>query len=269
VEIVEHDIGTGVALVEREEQLGTASRPRFAAVRGAMTTTEAKVGAAGGIAYGAISLIAWGFWALPWFPQMHESAHTWVAWYVHYDSQKRLAGSLWALSVIPMAFFISTLYTALRQAEGGRGYFSRVMLIGGVLTEVSVVLFSLALLVATYRPGKITPDITYTMNDIFILVAVPLGVGFLIMTLSTAAVVLKYGGLPRWVGKAALLVGVLQLGFQPSSWVTTGTFDGSGGLLGLYLPYGGSLAWFIATGFAIVRMTRTHETRRRAEVALD
>src|SRR5256885_12923120 len=229
-------------------------------MRSRMTSTEAKIGAAGGIAYGVISLVAWQLWAcpsfphIPHFPRMSSPPATWAHWYVQHQDVKRLAGSLWALSVIPMVFSLSTLYTALRQAEGGRGYWSRIMLVGGILTEVSVVIFSLALLVAAYHPGKVSPDVTYTMNDIFILVAVPLGVGFLKMTIATAVIVLKYGGLPRWVGISALVVGVFQLGFQGSAWTDTGTFDGSGGFLGLYLPYGSSLIWFIATGFAIVRM---------------
>jgi hypothetical protein len=140
------------------------------------------------------------------------------------------------------------------------------MLVGGILTEVSVVIFSLALLVATYHPGKVSPDVTYTLNDVFILVAVPLGVGFLTMTIAIAVIVLKYGGLPRWVGIAALVVGVFQLGFQGSAWTDHGTFDGSGGFLGLYLPYGSSLIWFIAMGIAIARIAGKADAGRRREV---
>ena len=240
-------------------------------MRSKMTSTEAKIGAGGGIAYGVISLVAWQLWAcpsfphIPHFPPMSSSAATWAHWYVQHQDAKRLAGSLWALSVIPMVFFLSTLYTALRQAEGGRGYWSRIMLVGGILTEVSVVLFSLALLIAAYHPGKVSPDITYTMNDIFILCAVPLGVGFMIMTAAIAVVVLKYGGLPLWIGKAALIVGVFQIGFQGSAWTDTGTFDGSGGFLGLYLPYGSSLVWFIAMGIAIARWARKAEAGQQGE----
>jgi hypothetical protein len=95
-----------------------------------------------------------------------------------------------------MVFFLSTLYRVLRQAEGGRGYWSRIMLVGGILTEGLVVLFSLALLIAAYHPGKVSADVTYTMNDIFIVCAVPLGVGFITMTAAIAVVVLKYGGPP-------------------------------------------------------------------------
>jgi hypothetical protein len=238
-----------------------------------MTSTEAKIGAAGGIAYGVISLVAWQLWAcpsfphIPHFPRMSASAATWAHWYVQHQDAKRLAGSLWALSVLPMVFFLSTLYTALRQAEGGRGYWSRIMLVGGILTEVSVVLFSLALLIAAYHPGKVSADITYTMNDIFIVCAVPLGVGFMTMTAAIAVVVLKYGGLPRWIGKVALVVGVFQLGFQGSAWTDTGTFDGSGGFLGLYLPYGSSLIWFIAMGIAIARSAGRAEAAQPGEAA--
>jgi hypothetical protein len=239
-----------------------------------MSTTEAKIGAAGGVLYGVISLVAWQLWAapsfphIPHFPRLSDSAATWAHWYVQHQDTKRLAGSLWALSVLPMVFFLSTMYTALREAEGRRGYWSRIMLVGGILTEVSVVLFSLALLIAAYHPGKVSPDITYTMNDIFIVCAVPLGIGFMTMTVAIAVVVLKYGGLPRWVGKAALVVGVFQIGFQGSSWTDTGTFDGSGGFLGLYLPYGSSLIWFIAIGFAILNMTRKKEKEDAQRVAL-
>jgi hypothetical protein len=237
-----------------------------------MSTTEAKVGAAGGILYGVISLFAWDLWAgtpfphIPNFPRLSSSAATWSHWYVQHQDVKRLAGALWAISVLPMVFFLSTIYTALRQAEGRRGYWSRVMLVGGILTEVSVVIFSLALLVATYHPAKVSPDVTYTLNDIFILVAVPLGVGFLTMTIAIAVIVLKYGGLPRWVGIAALVVGVFQLGFQGSAWTDHGTFDGSGGFLGLYLPYGSSLIWFIAMGIAIARIAGKADAGRRRKV---
>jgi hypothetical protein len=240
-------------------------------MREKMTSTEAKMGAAGGILYGVISLVAWQFWAcpsfphLPHFPLMSASPQTWALWYVHHKDAKRLAGSLWALSVIPMVFFLYTLYTALRQAEGGRGYWSRIMLAGGILTEVAVTLFALALLMASYEPGKVSADITYSFNDVFIVCAVPLGVGFMTMTAAIAVVVLKYGGLPRWIGKVALVVGVFQLGFQGSAWTDHGTFDGSGGALGLYLPYGSSLIWFIAMGIAIARMAGKTEAEHPAE----
>jgi hypothetical protein len=242
-------------------------------MREKMTSTEAKIGAGGGILYGVISLVAWQLWAcpsfphLPHFPPMSSSPATWAHWYVQHQDAKRLAGSLWALSVLPMVFFLSTLYTALRQAEGGRGYWSRIMLVGGILTEVSVVLFSLALLIAAYHPAKVSPDVTYTMNAIFIVCAVPLGVGFMTMTAAIAVVVLKYGGLPRWIGKVALVVGVFQIGFQGSAWTDRGVFDGSGGFLGLYLPYGSSLIWFIAMGIAIVRSTGRAEARQAGEAA--
>lgn len=240
-------------------------------MREKMTSAEARIGAAGGILYGVISLVAWQLWAcpsfphLPHFPLMSASPATWAHWYVQHQDAKRLAGSLWALSVIPMVFFLSTLYTALRQAEGGRGYWSRIMLVGGILTEVSVVLFSLALLMAAYHPAQVSPDITYTLNAIFIVCAVPLGVGFMTMTAAIAVVVLKCGGLPRWIGKVALVVGVFQIGFQGSAWTDHGTFDGSGGGLGLYLPYGSSLIWFIAMGIAIARSTGRAEAGQAGE----
>lgn len=233
-----------------------------------MNKSEAKIGAVGGIAYGVLSLVAWQLWAcssfphLPDFPRLSEPAVVWAHWYAHHQDVKRLAGSLWAFSVLPMVFFLSALYTTLRKAEGERDYWSRIMLVGGILTEVSVVLFSLALLMATYHPATISPDITYTLNNLFILVAVPLGVGFLCMTIATAVIVLKYGGLPRWVGISAVAIGVAQLGFQGSAWTDKGIFDGSGGFLGLYLPYGGSLVWFIAVGVAMVKLAH-----RSAEVS--
>jgi hypothetical protein len=90
----------------------------------------------------------------------------------------------------------------------------------------------------------------------------------MLMTWAIAFVVLRHGGLPRWIGKVALVVGVFQLGFQGSAWTDTGTFDGSGGFLGLYLPYGSSLIWFIAMGIAIARSAGKAETGRPANVAL-
>ena len=67
--------------------------------------------------------------------------------------------------------------------------------------------------------------------------------------------------------KAALVVGVFQLGFQGSAWTDTGTFDGSGGFLGLYLPYGSSLIWFIAMGIAIARWAGKAEAGQPGEAA--
>jgi hypothetical protein len=61
------------------------------------------------------------------------------------------------------------------------------------------------------------------------------------------------------------VVGVFQLGFQGSAWTDTGTFDGSGGFLGLYLPYGSSLVWFIAMGIAIARWAGKQEAGQADE----
>src|SRR5258707_1049508 len=87
---VHDDIDGGVATATRAPQPGSPTAVLPTSARRGMTTTEAKIGAAGGIAYGVISLVAWQLWACPSFPHIPEfprlsaSAATWAHWYVQH-----------------------------------------------------------------------------------------------------------------------------------------------------------------------------------------
>jgi hypothetical protein len=85
----------------------------------------------------------------------------------------------------------------------------------------------------------------------------------MLMFTAIAVIVLKRGGLPRWLGYTAAAVAAAQLLFIPTSFVHGGTFDISNGLLGVFIPLGTPILWAAAAG--IVMLTRTSEdplTRR-------
>jgi hypothetical protein len=109
-------------------------------------------------------------------------------------------------------FFLGSLWSALRRAEGDTGWLSMVAF-GGGLMSLTIKLASLASLGAAYHANEgLDPQLAQTLQDMaevsFFISFFPL----VVMLLASAIVAIRYGALPRWLGWTGVGVAITLLG---------------------------------------------------------
>jgi hypothetical protein len=217
-------------------------------------SAERWLGMAGGIAFGVLTLAGWALWAGPHLPELNATPARIGAWYAQHQGAARAGALLGVVALLPFMGFVVALYQRLRAAEGGRGTFSLVALLGGVMVCVVHFLFLSFLYVAAFRPRVVSPDVTTTLHNLGVQGG-PASVLFATLLGGAAVVVLRYGALPRWVGYFAVAAAILQLAYLPGiPFTDSGLFDPTDGLLGVYADFGSFLTWCIAAGIAMSRI---------------
>jgi hypothetical protein len=134
-----------------------------------------------------------------------------VAFYTDNDSEQQFAGALLALASVVYLFFLGTLRQALRRVPGDEGGLSTVMVLGGLMQVAGMAIFA----GLTFTLGDAADDISASAtqaihalnNDLFF----PVAVGTAAFNLALGLAVLRHGGLPRWLGWLALVIGIVGL----------------------------------------------------------
>jgi hypothetical protein len=158
-------------------------------------------------------------------------------------------------------FFLGVLWASLRSVEGDAAWLSATAF-GAGLVALAIKLGSGAPILAIRANAGIDPQIEralIAMNDAsFGITFLPLAV----MLSATAAIVIRWGALPRWLGWVAAVTGLGLLGAlaavvispSPPEWAS--------------LPMLLFLLWMVATSIALIRRAgapRLVETVRPAE----
>lgn len=144
-------------------------------------------------------------------PSTDDTAQKVVSFYTDNDSEQTIAAALLALGSVVYLFFLGALRQALRRAPGDEGGLSTVMLLGGVMQVAGLALFAgLTFTLADAAddiPAAATQAIHALNNDLFF----PVAVGTAAFNLALGLAVLRHGGLPRWLGWLAVVIGVAGL----------------------------------------------------------
>jgi hypothetical protein len=119
-----------------------------------------------------------------------------------------------ALSIPFLLFFVSSLRYDLRRA-GGTGQLANAAFAGGVLAAagfgiLSFVHFALADAADSANTIGATQVLNVLDNSDFI----PMAAGVGVLVLAAGLSVVRHGGLPRWLGWIAVVIGVLM--FTPA-----------------------------------------------------
>jgi hypothetical protein len=111
-----------------------------------------------------------------------------------------------------LVFFAATLRSALREANA----LSNLVLIGGALESLGLAIFAglnftLVDLANSDHLSRIDPGTLQSLNSLNSDFFFPLVLGTSIFLISAALAIFATGGLPRWMGWVALLLGIVAL----------------------------------------------------------
>jgi hypothetical protein len=175
-------------------------------------------------------------------PDPHDSTVKVAAYYTkHRDKQMTLAFIL-AIGAAFLPFFASTLRRALDWA-GGTGRLANAAFAGGVLATVGFWILSTVHLALADSAGKTPPLVTQSLNVLDGNDFIPAAAGIGVLLLASGLSVVRYGGLPRWLGWAGLVLGILV--FTPA-----GFFAFLGGGIWIFVA---SIVLFMAGPFEETR----------------
>ena len=207
-----------------------------------------RLGAASGIVFVVLLLIVLLFFPAP--PDFDSPSPEIAGYYVDHRDAIQISNLIASVGFLFLIWFLGTVRSVLRVAEGGTGRLSEVAFGGGL---VGVATFFLALVMAAaaaFRPEETNPDLIRLLHDVNFGLAPALGgLAFAVFFAATALVSLRTGALIApltWL--AAVGAFVLALG-ACTIFDDNGAFSADG-LFGT-LPIIVFLAWVLAASIAL------------------
>lgn len=207
-----------------------------------------------GAATGALSVLLFivGFGIFPAPPDVDASASEIQSYYV--DEQGGIQASLVLLTAALFFFiwFLGSLRSALRAAEGGTGRVSSIAFGGGLVSAGA--LFTLITLIggAALRPEETTPEVTTAINDLAVVSGAPALAGLTALFAASAKVALRHGAFPSSIGRLLVLAALAQPFAVGAMLTDSGIFAGDG-ILGLFLPVVAFGVAILATSGSLVQ----------------
>ena len=207
-----------------------------------------------GAATGAVSVLLFiiGFSIFPAPPDVDAPAIEIGAYYA--DEQGGIQAALVLLTAALFFFiwFLGSLRSALRTAEGGTGRVSSIAFAGGLVSAGA--LFTLITLIAgaAFRPEEATPEVTTALNDLAVVSGAPALAGLTALFAASAKVALRHGAFSRPIGLLLVFAALAQPFAVGAMLTDSGAFAGDG-VLGLILPIAAFAVAILATSGALVQ----------------
>ena len=141
-------------------------------------------------------------------PDANDSTGDVVSFWSAHDSRLILASVLGTLAVIFLVWFGASLRSALVRAEAGEGRLSMLAFAGILVIAItggigSSLQFAVADSVGDV-PAGVTQALSVLSSDFFL----PFVAGVALLMFASGLCVLRFGGLPRWLGWAAIVIGI-------------------------------------------------------------
>jgi len=201
-----------------------------------------------GAATGALSVLLFivGFAIIPTPPDVDASAIEIHAYYA--DEQGGIQASMVLLTGALFFFiwFLGSLRSALRAAEGGTGRVSSIAFAGALFTLITLIAG------AAFRPDETTAEVTSAINDLAVVSGAPALAGLTALFAASAKVGLRHGAFPSSIGLLLVLAALAQPFAVGAMLTDSGVFAGDG-VLGLFLPIAAFAVAILATSGALVQ----------------
>jgi hypothetical protein len=157
-------------------------------------------------------------------PAATDSARKTFDYVSVHDTRLQFAAVLLALAMSAVLLFLSGLFRAVREAEGGKAGLAVAVLGGGVLAASSTVTGALILGTTATRIAEIGPGGIRLWWTMFLMSFGATSLGLMLLVGATAIVGLETQLFPRWFALASIVLSAVSLvGAFTIGYATTGT----------------------------------------------
>jgi hypothetical protein len=144
-------------------------------------------------------------------PGTDKSTAETVSYWSAHDTRLIVSAVLGTLAVIFLTWFAGTLRSALLRAEGGEGRLSMLAFAGILTIAISGGIASALQFTAADTvndvPATVTQTISVLNEDFFF----PFVAGGVVLMFASALATFRFGALPRWLGWASIVIGILSI----------------------------------------------------------
>jgi hypothetical protein len=145
-------------------------------------------------------------------PGTDDSPQKILDFYVDNDSSQLWAGAILAWSTVPLMFFLGVIRSTLRAAEGPIARLSAVAFGGGIVMIVGALSFAgFSFTLGDVADDGLTPQAAQALNALNSDFFFPVAVGTATLLIATGIATLGSRALPKWLGWAALVIGIVAL----------------------------------------------------------
>lgn len=141
-------------------------------------------------------------------PDADDPAEEVVRYWADKDTANMWAAALVLWGSVLAVWFGASVRTALRRAEGEPGRLSALVLAGWVIFAVGATAFAGFAFAAADTVGDVPPEVTQTLHVLNVQFFPILSLGMALAFLATGVASLRHGGIPRWLGYVAILLGI-------------------------------------------------------------
>jgi hypothetical protein len=204
-----------------------------------------QIGAAGGIVFVVLQMAAQALIQIGGAePPFNATTETIVAFFMARNSQLFTTGEyLSTLSLIALLWFLGSLWSALRRAEGEPAWLSFVAAASGLMIVATISAGSGWALAVFRQAEGLDPQIARLLFDHGNFAFANAWVMLASLCLATGMVSIRTGALPRWLGWAGILIAVGLLTAR-AAWASSGL---------VFIPFGLCYLWLIAISIVLIR----------------
>ena len=162
-----------------------------------------------GVAFIVVAIIAFAIGGEP--PEADQPVREIVSHYVDNKDSIQVSSALAALAGVLLVFFAGYLRKVLQAAEGPNGFLSALVLTGAAIMSVGIAIdatiaFAIAEAADDIRPAGVQALEALWDNDFL-----PIALGTTVFLLSAGLSSVVHGGLPKWLGWIAIVLGIVSV----------------------------------------------------------
>lgn len=160
-----------------------------------------------GVLFVIVTIVSFAVGGEP--PGADEGAREVQKHYVDNDSAVMIGAALASVAAGLFVFFAAYLRSVLRRVEGEGGMLSALVLIGASIFATGIAIDATISFALAEQADEISPDAIQALQALWDNDFMPLALGLAVFLLSTGLSVIIHGGLPKWLGWIAILLGIV------------------------------------------------------------
>jgi hypothetical protein len=177
------------------------------------------------------------------------------------QSELKVQVLLNSIAIVLFLWFLGSLWSRLRAAEGGPARVSAIASAGGIAGAVAVLMGFVFEAAAVVDVNALAEE---DVGVLYVLAAMSIGLGasaFTVFFLAAGKVILKHGALPSVIGLLAFIAAAASAVGFVSIFVDDGIFNPATGAFGFWVRFAAFVVWLALASLALTasagRATRT------------